>query len=518
MPKRAYPSLSSITNEEWDFAEEKAQEKIKGLKANFTGFIKIDRKNYPNDLNNSFRVYVENGKIKHTFATARKKIVEVDRLGEGAFGEVACCKTRDGHIFAAKYQKNKKIDTEMQLLETVNEVVAHGSYTSQTKRNRHFAVMKLKEGSELFKKLYPPILFFSVESWRNIKLTHTQQLVFAIKCLRIVEFLHTQGIVHRDLKPENIMVRFGEGNLKDIMIVSVIDLGLAKKLKPNETERSNVSRAGTPYYMAPEVEKYNKKDRVLTPKNDIYSLGIMFFADLEMNDNFIENMLNQDYNTRFDATQCRKHFENKLKKHLRAEFRNKGIAEAQLDEKINAAFDAFFTPDEKLKEQLDAADIDKKLNYIKKKNAITRLYDKKITLSFSGIPIFGRIFQNEKRIPQMEAIQHVITKIADGDLSPQKKYALLHDFAVHVQTKISAIHPHSRLARVMDNLATEIERLNMLPENVEQKAEPADEDAQKMLIEYISNIEKEGLSEYAKAELDALMQLDEKSSAKLKPE
>jgi serine/threonine-protein kinase len=83
-----------------------------------------------------------------------------------------------------------------------------------------------------------------------------------------VSAIHASGIAHRDLKPSNVLVGSG-------LRVVVADLGLAKKLAPDE--RPKPSFSGTPAYIAPEVAMRRSVDRALLPRADVYALGLIAY-------------------------------------------------------------------------------------------------------------------------------------------------------------------------------------------------------------------------------------------------
>src|SRR5262245_14385555 len=79
---------------------------------------------------------------------------------------------------------------------------------------------------------------------------------------------HRAGVVHRDLKPANVL-RDAEGN------AYLADFGIAKDLGTAETDGATQAGAivGSPDYLSPE----QISDEPITPRTDIYSLGVMLY-------------------------------------------------------------------------------------------------------------------------------------------------------------------------------------------------------------------------------------------------
>ena len=101
------------------------------------------------------------------------------------------------------------------------------------------------------------------------RLSERDVIKLGIDICSALEVCGKKGIIHRDIKPENIFVNeFGDFKLGDF--------GIARKL---EGQISNLSRKGTPNYMAPEVA--NSKD--YDSRVDTYSLGIVLYRYLNKN-------------------------------------------------------------------------------------------------------------------------------------------------------------------------------------------------------------------------------------------
>ncbi|WP_394830453.1 protein kinase [Pendulispora rubella] len=96
----------------------------------------------------------------------------------------------------------------------------------------------------------------------------------AAQICRSLREAHGLGVVHRDLKPGNIMLT-NKGDERDN--VKVLDFGLVKDVTTDAQDHTQEGVfMGSPKYMAPE----QILGLALTPRADVYSLGIMLFEML----------------------------------------------------------------------------------------------------------------------------------------------------------------------------------------------------------------------------------------------
>lgn len=80
-----------------------------------------------------------------------------------------------------------------------------------------------------------------------------------------LQYAHAHRVIHRDLKPSNIMIaRSGA--------VKVMDFGIARQVKDVVSRLMTNTIAGTPPYMAPEVEQ-----GMVGGEADVYSLGVCLY-------------------------------------------------------------------------------------------------------------------------------------------------------------------------------------------------------------------------------------------------
>jgi serine/threonine-protein kinase len=187
-------------------------------------------------------------------------------LGGGAMGTVYLARDTDTNtavaikIIAGGHESNStsvdRFKRETQILKKLNHPNIVRLHTSgRVKGGGPFYVMEYIDGESLEKTLQRRGRF----TWEEV-VSLGQQVCAAL------QHAHEQGIIHRDLKPANIMMT-PDGTAK------LTDFGIAKGLELSQLTATNCT-VGTASYMAPEQCRGEKN---LTPKADLYSLGVVFY-------------------------------------------------------------------------------------------------------------------------------------------------------------------------------------------------------------------------------------------------
>jgi serine/threonine-protein kinase len=100
---------------------------------------------------------------------------------------------------------------------------------------------------------------------RRDRMTWEQVVDLGKQLCAALQHAHEAGVVHRDLKPSNLMIT-ADGTLK------LTDFGIAKDLDETGLTATN-STVGTAAYMSPE----QCTGKEITPKSDLYSLGVVLY-------------------------------------------------------------------------------------------------------------------------------------------------------------------------------------------------------------------------------------------------
>jgi serine/threonine-protein kinase len=126
----------------------------------------------------------------------------------------------------------------------------------ELKTGGYFFTMELISGPDLRKLL----------ALATTPLPISRALSIFLQTALALDYAHSQGIVHRDIKPENILLEGEHSHVKLSDFSSAKEIALDLGLTPE----GNI--LGSPHYMAPELLRSE-----VTPKIDIYSLGIVLF-------------------------------------------------------------------------------------------------------------------------------------------------------------------------------------------------------------------------------------------------
>ncbi len=160
----------------------------------------------------------------------------------------------------------KRFYREAQLAASLSHPNIASIYELGAHEGKHYMVMEFVEGDSLA-RLMTPIMNKS-GTQRAMKQLPARK---AIEILRdsalAVDYAHTKKIIHRDLKPHNIMVQKADGR------VFVMDFGLAKPIRKEDSITLSDAIVGTPQYMSPEQARGDTVDR----RTDVFSLGAVLY-------------------------------------------------------------------------------------------------------------------------------------------------------------------------------------------------------------------------------------------------
>ncbi len=200
-------------------------------------------------------------------------------LGEGNFGLVKVAQTEAGENFALKIEGldlNAKNNAETEILKILGMIKAQATRAIPKKEFKErlvteklYTMLKLIKGEELFKSIY-------IGSNRTRRqFSEEQKLDIALKCCEAIQHLHNLGILHNDIKAANFMADIYDAYI----VIQAIDFGFSLRLKPNQ---DSITKEGVTYSFG----------------TDIYDLGMLLKADLQLDEKFYKNMLMPDITER----------------------------------------------------------------------------------------------------------------------------------------------------------------------------------------------------------------------------
>lgn len=191
-----------------------------------------------------------------------KNYVIEKKLGDGTYGCVYLATHKSTHQKRAikqlprnKIKNPERLETEIKILSDADHPNIIKLYEEYEDPRNVYLVMETCTGGELFDCIVN----------RGHLTEKVAQQIFA-QMAGAIRYLHAKGIVHRDLKPENLLLSAED----DISSIKLIDFGLSKVCQ--DPAAMMHTRAGTPYYIAPEVLLGN-----YGMECDIWSLGVILY-------------------------------------------------------------------------------------------------------------------------------------------------------------------------------------------------------------------------------------------------
>jgi len=216
--------------------------------------------------------------FKHIFTTSNPGSIgdhyKMDKkvLGEGSYGQV--CKGEDKvtkairaikAIDVSKISDTKRFEEEVAIQQMLDHPNIVKLYEVFKDAKRMYLVMELCTGGELFDRIVE-------EAERNADAGADGQAFdergaanYMQQILGAMRYLHSLNFVHRDIKPENFLLQ----NKTKESPLKVIDFGLAKRFESGTPMKT---KAGTPYYVAPQVLAGSYDE-----KCDIWSCGVICY-------------------------------------------------------------------------------------------------------------------------------------------------------------------------------------------------------------------------------------------------
>lgn len=204
-------------------------------------------------------------------------IYEIDSLlASGGMGEVYIGHAiQTGHRVAIKVIRSEFADNELVRSLFRNEASSlHQLHHEAIVRYFIFAV------DPVLQRAYLAMDFVEGESLsRMLQRGPMPAETVARLAVRVAQGLHAahthrQGITHRDVSPDNIIIRDG-----DVGAAMIIDFGIARSTRAGNETIVDSGFAGKYNYVSP--EQLGLFGGAVTPKTDIYSLGLVLLAALQ---------------------------------------------------------------------------------------------------------------------------------------------------------------------------------------------------------------------------------------------
>lgn len=192
------------------------------------------------------------------------------KFGEGSFGEVYLGKINDKKFVAVK-KEIKKDDENSKNRSCLENEYLHMKELSLDRSGGIIGfprVFYFKQKPK-YNYLVMDILNKNLEELKKYnggRLSYKTISMFAIQALQRLEYIHTKNRIHCDIKPTNFMI----GHKEQKSIIYLIDFGLCRKEKPDDSNRRRKSKGvfGTLSYMSPFVHV----GLIPSRRDDLFSL------------------------------------------------------------------------------------------------------------------------------------------------------------------------------------------------------------------------------------------------------
>src|SRR3990167_3376890 len=239
------------------------QEQIADIKARIAAIKSEDGRYSKKELGTKFSIT----RIHHQYFAIYKGEQHGKLIGKGKFGSVKFVQNIDTGTWAViktirkksesdQESHDKSISREKESLQKADHFIGHVQRKSRKKE-----VVQ----DEIIMILAPGTTVANIIKHRNMPAV--KWLDLSIGIIHSTQELHFRELLHRDIKPANIIADTMTGTVK------LVDFGLARKFDL-KTRAYTGSYAGSPKYMAPEIEKHNKEMRSFNEATEVFALGI----------------------------------------------------------------------------------------------------------------------------------------------------------------------------------------------------------------------------------------------------
>ena len=213
--------------------------------------------------------------------------ISKSELGKGSYGLVQIGRLKGTKVQRAikiidksKVSNPERFRLEVEIMMRLNHPSILRLFDYFEDKKSIYLVLEMCSGGELFDRIIEKKFYDETEARQIFK-----------QIIKAIYYCHLNGVCHRDLKPENfIMV-----SKSDPYLLKVIDFGLSRTFpnalsaendsngpkeadinKPSRVRRQTKAilktKAGTPFYIAPEVLTGN-----YTEKCDVWSCGVILY-------------------------------------------------------------------------------------------------------------------------------------------------------------------------------------------------------------------------------------------------